>query len=374
MSSAADKDNRSEETGAGNLPAVTAGAPKPPAPVERLDAQPEDVQERFAFALWNAGRKEEAVAFLEEQIARQKADATTVPPVIIDMSPSERPAPPRPPLPLRPFVFGATALAVAILLAWPLFKGVATFGGWSDGTEIALLADDAPPATTVPPAEPGAEAEVAVTVHDVTPGSVQTPPADIAEAEAADIPAPPASAMAGQDDVAGETTLVAGDEVALVPSEAAADGATPVTLASLADDVLNAARLPRPRPEPSAEVVAALSAPLAPPRAPTPAIVAPLPAQPAYAQGARQPTPVVIPAPPSDPNAPRPTVNEPRRFTIIGRVGEERHISPPIQVQRHGAAWPPVRSYPPATVYPYQPLPWGYGDQGPIAYPPPAGY
>lgn len=357
----------------GTLPAVMSDAPQPPAPAERLDMQPEDAHERFAFALWNAGRKDEALAFLEEQIARQKGDSAgskTAPPVTIDVTPSERPPVPKPPLPLRPFLFGAGALVLAILLVWPVFKGVATFGGWSSGPETALLIEDrsAENAGAGQEADAGAEIAAAEIVRDVTPASVQAaPPTTVTEQPIAEVPAlREAESPPPEPNVLVETapTPVFAEtpdselppratDIASAPLTPSGDGVseTPATLASLADDVLNAARLPRPRPEPSAETVAALNAP-------------PPPTRPTFAQGGTvQPSPFVVPAPPTYQRPPRPSANEPRRLTIIGRVGSG-NVPPQIQVQRYGTPWAPARRYPQVNVYPYQPLPWGASPPG----------
>ncbi len=85
------------------LPALIASAPSAPARAERLDATPEDASERFAFALWNAGRKEEAIAFLRQQ-AHYRADALPLdgaPPRQpgAEASATEQPDPSPPPIP-----------------------------------------------------------------------------------------------------------------------------------------------------------------------------------------------------------------------------------------------------------------------------------
>ncbi len=68
-------------------------APTIPAAGDRLSATPEDDVERFAFALWDAGRKDEAVEFLERLAGRSKDDdgSPDAAPIILDVTPNGEP-------------------------------------------------------------------------------------------------------------------------------------------------------------------------------------------------------------------------------------------------------------------------------------------
>lgn len=428
-----------EEPGAtGNLPARIDSAPTPPAAFERLDAAPEDDTERFAFALWHAGRKEEAVEFLERQIARRGGDeALKTLPMTLDIAPTPVTFVPRR-RSRRPAIAvgGGAILALAVAVLWTGGDRLVALPAWIGGAatqadaqspdasatepasdSLALTADDesveraagAAPATTgavvltasetPPPDELAFElsrtvrvietaadgdapieapadaavdtAEMQAAAPETAPETAPTPSphppaatglarlpaaeeaaapappvADVAAAEAAPGPLPPASEVAASGPPAeADAEPVQLAEAAPV-APAALDGAPEetgaVTLAALADAVIDEVRLPRPRPEPSPETIAAVTRPGAPTRdpyyvVPEPDYVVPEPPY-AAAPPPAAPGPYVPAAPPSYAGAPRTVPYAPPpsyrsatggRLTILGRVGR-----PPVIYRR----------------------------------------
>jgi hypothetical protein len=89
------------------LPAALPSSPAPPAP--RRAIAPQDNAERVAFKLWNAGRKDEAIEFLERQIKLTKA----------------RTAPPLPARGRRPLYAAAATVALAAGIAGFAWTGAA---------------------------------------------------------------------------------------------------------------------------------------------------------------------------------------------------------------------------------------------------------
>jgi hypothetical protein len=324
-----------ETSGTHNLPALIDSAPTAPVPVERLAAQPEDAFERFAFTLWNAGRKEEAVELLERQIAKQKAEkAAAAAPPLWAIS--------------RPLIAVVALVAIAAGVVWTGYDRIAALPQWvasfqtldeaSDATELAavsempavrlprprgesasepevtsaLAAPSADPDSlddSAPPTEPVPLVEnvAAVSASDKARAAVRRP-APIQSASPVETPespvdAPPPETSVGVSDMVRATRIVplavvspepsSTDEGSALPeeeevamSETAADSDTdnvPVTLRSLAEraaarqspadatfapdlveadlvETVGGPRLPRARPEPSPELVAALNA------------------------------------------------------------------------------------------------------------------
>jgi hypothetical protein len=407
-----------------NLPAKIDGAPTPPVTADRLGAVPEDDTERFAFALWHAGRKDEAVEFLERQFARRGGDeALRAAAMTLDIAPTPVTFVPRK-RPRRSAIAlaGGAVLAIAVAVVW---TGVAALPKWigseptladatspdtlaplatdSGSDKLALAADERDvedvtaeaPVTTgavvltandVPPPEdapalPLAETAdaAALTSAAEAPASEETViaaagPADSDATPAADVPpatglarlaaashsVAPAPVPAAQDvadtgplpDAAQPTQLAETD----APPEALDDVSNaPATLAALTDEVLSETRLPRPRPTPSPETIAAVTRPSAPARDPYYVVPEPQP----YADAA-------LPAPPTygDPNyvplappAAYENVADSNGLTIIGRVNEPAVI---------------YKRAPNGRIYRFAPPPaWGAPQQ---PYAPPPGY
>jgi hypothetical protein len=388
-----------------NLPALIDSAPTPPVPVERLAAQPEDAFERFAFTLWNAGRKEEAVELLERQIAKQKAEkAAAAAPPLWAIS--------------RPLVAAAALLAIGVGVVWTGYDRIAALPQWVasfqtlDGdapaaTDLAAASEARPARLPRPRAEPASEPEMtsalAAPSEDADAPDDSAPPAELVPEltgvagvsasdkarAAANEPAPLRTAALAEtaepplDGSSRETIASVGvsdmvraagsashamsagspsaDQGSALPKEeieivetaagpAAADA--PVTLRSLAEraaagqsvppaadpsapsDVAGTSelaesaggpRLPRARPEPSPELVAALNAPTrdAPGRA---------------ARENRDTEPYVIRRPSRERFADLPDrrviVVRPNGLTIVGRV---RPLPPALAMQRQQA-------------------------------------
>lgn len=401
-----------------NLPAKIDNAPAPPMTADRLDAVPEDDTERFAFALWHAGRKDEAVEFLERQYARRGGDeALRAAAMTLDIAPTPVTFVPRR-RSRRPAIAiaGGAVLAIAVAVVW---TGVAALPKWiggeptladatsadtlatdsasdklalATGEEDAASAAEAAPATTgavvltasedvpppeealtplaetvdaaalTPPAEePASEVTVVADTESAEPAQTSAwdvPPATglarLAETSVAAEPAPAAEDIADAEslpDAAQPTRLADTD----TPPEALDDTADiPATLAALADEVLAETRLPRPRPTPSPETIAAVTRPSAPARDPYYVVPEPEP----YANAA-PPAPPTYGDPDYVPFAP-PSAYENvanNGLTIIGRVNEPAVI---------------YKRAPNGRIYRFAPPPaWGSPQQ---PYAPPPGY
>ena len=403
-----------------NLPALIGSAPLPPAPVERLAATPEDALERFAFALWAAGRKDEAVEFLERQIARYRPDAPGMPatpaspareapPELLDVVPSPFASIPPPPVPKRPFILTAV-LAAAIAVVWIGPENIA-LPDWLSSSRLALWSGESPPADAAAPAVAETAPSTPAAAESAGPGPVIIPASETAsqaapvieeprevetalaepattgstgsvaehEDEAApaaptartaespsEEPPAPTLAAAGISDMARR----AGGGAALASTLPEADDDAPVTLQALGGSVPGDPRLPRPRPDPSPATVAAVLAPATPPHAADP--------EPRAAPFPRIVEEALVVA------DAEPAAAQPQRLTIIGRVGRpglvlrraeaeryaaaRRALAERRAVRRYEAPWgaPPDApwGYPampyPASPYPPRRLPWVY--------------
>lgn len=455
MASAADKYPGAESAGAPDdtprvtraLPAVIDSAPTPPAPVERLDAAPEDASERFAFALWAAGRKDEAVEFLERQIARHKtADADLPdmhlrdmhlrdirspdmrsPDMRLDLAPMHVIAVPRPPIPKRPIVLAAAAIAAAMFFVWPGAERMAALPDKLGMPQLAFWAEEPTPAeagaaagaAVESPAPADSTAPVSVVIAakeelgEDLPGEAlieDGSPAEalneelIGEAVVEDgLPgeaAPGAVVDTARDASAAPEPIVTGSTAAAASEPTApepeidfakaefpigAGDTAPVTLQTLATGVESAPRLPRPRPEPSPQLVAALNAPahaspvavvqqwrtVEPPVPPAameddPLVVVDRP----IAGEVPSAAPLVIAEPPM-PAGPYAAAVAPRGLTILGRVTRPMYAMPRAAtrfvtvrraraaeraaIRRYGPQW---SLQPVATWSPQPALPW----------------
>ncbi|MGH6923045.1 MAG: hypothetical protein ACRED5_04675 [Propylenella sp.] len=431
------------------LPALIGKSPMPPAPVERLDAEPEDAMERFAFALWSAGRKEDAVEFLERQIAREKTGRSPILDVVPSQATDAAHTPVPLPLPMRPFVLAGALAATVIALvlvnvdrsALPDWLSLPQLALWSDegrdspsplrggkpgeasgeagqGGVAETERDIASPAETE--SEPGVVIPASALEPEMT-GTIAVPPAVVPapraeETAAAEPPAeeiaeseppteelaaieppteeiaedePPASPAPRAVEIASVEPDAAPEDASASPDEASAAGISalaqrsaepqppipnpqspepgPVTLQELAAAVIGEAetpRLPRPRPNPPPGAVAALNAETAPP----PVILGTV--------ARRTPTPTPPPPIVGDPLViadiePEALPAEPRRLTIIGRVGR---VMRPDLIWRRGearriAAERRAFAERRAAIRRYQA--WAYPHARPYGYPPP---
>ncbi len=270
-----------------NKPETETPTPKVPAPLDegatipaigdRLDAMPEDDVERFAFALWDAGRKDEAVEFLERLAARGKDDG--VPddaPIIVDVTPNAEPddhadtpaaldvvpepvvthAAPEPTAPeldepkvtlastppseaeaapattmtplwalSRPLFVGGSVIAIAVAFLW----GSDRINAMIDGAP----AEDATPeiALAVQPAEMP-EQSARTTVEAATPQTAADATAPAVEAPAAEAAEPKAPVLAAEPQAETGALQVAAHDIELpapVPEETAQDPAPEAT-------------------------------------------------------------------------------------------------------------------------------------------------
>ena len=419
MASAADKYPGAESAGAPDdtprvtraLPAVIDSAPTPPAPVERLDAAPEDASERFAFALWAAGRKDEAVEFLERQIARHKtADADLPdmhlrdirspdmrsPDMRLDLAPMHVIAVPRPPIPKRPIVLAAAAIAAAMFFVWPGVERMAALPDKLGMPQLAFWAEEPTPAEAL-----NEELIGEAVVEDGLPGEVA--PGAVVDT-ARDASAAPEPIVTGSTAAAASEPTAPEPEIDFAKAEfpIRAGDAAPVTLQTLATGVESAPRLPRPRPEPSPQLVAALNAPahaspvavaqqwrtVEPPVPPAameddPLVVVDRP----IAGEVPSAAPLVIAEPPM-PAGPYAAAVAPRGLTILGRVTRPMYAMPRAAtrfvtvrraraaeraaIRRYGPQWSPQpalpwNTAPPSERWRYPPPPPAYDEL--YAYP-----
>ena len=207
---------------------------------------PEDASERFAFALWNAGRKDEAIAFLEGQIAHRRA-APEAPEA------AERPVPP-PEKSHAPRLVAA-GLAAAFLVA---AAGAAFIADRLPVAKIAPLAallaavPDQPAAPGAPAApeaaEPPAAAKKAVRVVDSAPVSpaVTAEPlrtASLAPPKPSEDSTPPPEPVDATDSAPPPEPVKKAD--AAPPPDDAPSGLAALRLPGDGPE----ARLPKPRPD-----------------------------------------------------------------------------------------------------------------------------
>ena len=252
-------------------------------------AVPPDPSEGVAFALWNEGRKEEAIAFLERQIALQKQPGPDV--IFTDPSPRGWMR-----LPIRAGVAAMMLFAIGgALWAGLNPSGIDPDSSVSAAPEQVLEAksEPAPAASPAPPAarpeQPGEQAEESSTSPAPMLAAVEPPPEDPMGPPVRTIAGareePPETGLAGLTPASGPATEANEAETEApfdeLPEEAL--GETPdeplravVAKASqnaaIAPDVPEA-RLPKPRPEISAGEAMALVRPpqrAAPPAPQTP--------------------------------------------------------------------------------------------------------
>ena len=278
-------------TGPAALPRATVPEflNKPAGTTEAL--APPDPSEGVAFALWNEGRKEEAIAFLERQIALQKQPGPHV--SFTDLSPRGWMR-----LPIR----AGVAAMMLFAIGGALWAGLNPSGIDSDSSgsaapeqvleaksEPALAASQAPPAAARPE-QPGDRdtADQASTSPAPMLAAVEPPPEDPMGEPTAETPV--RTVAAGSEDMP-ETGLAAlapasgpsteEDEAPTADAEAPLDELPDEPLravvAKASQDAMTTpeipeARLPKPRPEISAGEAMALVRPPRKAAAPVPRV------------------------------------------------------------------------------------------------------
>jgi hypothetical protein len=234
-------DHAAEEPGAGgNLPARIDSAPTPPATFERLDAAPQDDAERFAFALWRAGRKQEAVEFLERQIARRGGDAALRALPTLDIAPapvtfiprrnSRRPA---------VAVAGGAVLALAVAVMWTGVDRIAALPAWINAA--ATQANDGAPDT--PATDPASDRRALAANEEKVEIAAEDAPATTGAAvlAAGDTP-PPGDVSSG----------VLETETATAAAENATEESATDAIETAAAETAAARVTPTPSPQPPA--------------------------------------------------------------------------------------------------------------------------
>ena len=294
QSSSPDTTPQHDETAPVFLPALPKYAPATPSKAEPLQEAPEDDTERFAFALWNAGRKDEAVDFLQRIIARgrstpaSKARPIMVDPPVLDVTANEEPIEPeirvvpvapevraptqdeatpqssKPPLWAisRPLVAGGALAAIAALV---FFNGDRIAAFWETSNEapaeLALATDTAP----APIESRSAESD---TVRAAAPDPAEEAPSDVppvlagpALAESTAEPTVPASELTGET-IKAARDVTPDDAPASTGSVAGADAGTEAQPASWTQFVEAEYDAPR-APQPDEPQLAALTPSLA---------------------------------------------------------------------------------------------------------------
>lgn len=262
---------------------VAGSAPAQLIRLERLEAEPQDAAERFAFALWNAGRKDEAVEFLERQIEMRRVSGGApspdiVPDFIIDAhvvpagsaggSASATVLPP--PVPKRPFILGGAILALAVAaFAWGGIDRIASITGLTGSDEpaperatvLALAPEAARPAaeeTATPLA--AAPTQVTAAPAQATLTVSAAAPADTTASTADENTATPAVAATSEPSPAADAP--AEPALAAATSTPATDATTTQQPASEAtEQPIVATEAPAPAEEPVAPQQAAVAAP-----------------------------------------------------------------------------------------------------------------